>query len=191
MRKHFILLGLILATAVASCSKRETPQSPTGSQQPSPTPSHSAVDACTLLTSKEIESVQGEPLKETTPSGKSDGGLAISQCHFALPTFVNSITLRVVQKSADPGGREPKQVWEETFASEKLQEMERDNQKKKRAPQRIDGLGNAAFWIGTPAGGLYARKGNSYIRLSIGGADDQETKLRKCKELAQMVLNRL
>jgi hypothetical protein len=34
-----------------------------------------------------IESVQGEPLKETKPSEKSDGAFAVSQCVFTLPTF--------------------------------------------------------------------------------------------------------
>jgi hypothetical protein len=150
-----------------------------------------AIDACALLTSKEIESVQGEPIKETKPSGKSDGGLAVSQCYFALPTFVNSISLRVVRKSDGPGGRDPKQVWEETFAPDKLQDLEREGGKKKFAPQKIADVGDAAFWMGGPAGGLYARKGNSYIRISVGGAGDQETKIKKSKDLAQMVLQRL
>ena len=191
MNDRFVILGVALLIAVAGCSKRETPQSPTDTQQTNATTPAPAIDACALLTSKEIESVQGEPIKETKPSGQSDGGLTVSQCYFALPTFVNSISLRVVRKSDGPGGRDPKQVWEETFAPDKLQEMERGGEKKKMPPQKIEGLGDAAFWMGSPAGGLYARKGNSYIRISIGGGHDQETKIKKTKDLAQMVLNRL
>src|ERR1700730_509313 len=106
MGKRFMLLACCLIVALAGCSKSETPQSPanvkqanaavTANQpaQPATTAnaetSKSKIDACALLTSKEIESVQGEPLKETKPSGKSEGGFAISQCYFALPTFANS-----------------------------------------------------------------------------------------------------
>jgi hypothetical protein len=191
MRKHFVLLASCLAAALAGCSKPETPQSPADTQQANAATAGPAIDACALLTSEEIESVQGEPIKETKSSRKSDGGLAVSQCYFALPTFVNSISLRVVQKSGGPDGRDPKQVWEETFAPDKLQDLEREGGKKKLAPQRIADLGDAAFWIGSPAGGLYALKGNSYIRISVGGAGDQETKIKKSKDLAEMVLKRL
>jgi len=34
-------------------------------------------------------------------------------------------------------------------------------------------------------------KGNSYIRISVGGAGDQATKIKKSKALAQMVLKHL
>lgn len=193
MCKHFLLLGCCLLIALESCSKPETPQSSGDAEQTNVAAAApgAAIDACALLTSEEIESVQGEPIKERKPSGKSEGGLTVSQCYFALPTFVNSISLRVVRKGDGPGGRDPKQVWEETFAPEKLQDVEREGGKKKLAPQRITDLGDAAFWMGSPAGGLYARKGNSYIRISVGGAGDQEMKLSKSKALAQMVLKRL
>jgi hypothetical protein len=34
-------------------------------------------------------------------------------------------------------------------------------------------------------------KGNSYIRISVGGPGDQATKIKKSKDLAEMVLKRL
>lgn len=50
------------------------------------------LDACALLTDSEIQSVQGEAIKEAKLTGQLAGGLAISQCFFTLPTFNNSIS---------------------------------------------------------------------------------------------------
>lgn len=161
----------------------------------------SKIDACALLTSKEIESVQSEPLKETKPSEKFEGGFAVSQCYFTLPTFTNSISLTVMQRGDGAGARDPKQFWKEAFHREKDSEKARDKDKNKgseeeeeksAAPEKIAGLGDEAFWSGNRVGGaLYVLKGNSYIRISVGGAGDQATKIKKSKALAQMVLEHL
>ncbi len=218
MRKHFILLASSLIVTLSACSKSETPQAPTGAPQantaapgPATQPSQPAtianaeankgkIDACALLTSKEIQSVQSEPLKETKLSGKSEGGFAVSQCYFTLPTFTNSISLTVMQRGDGAGARDPKQFWKETFHREKDSEKARDKDKNKGSeeeeksapPEKIAGLGDEAFWSGNRVGGaLYVLKGNSYIRISVGGAGDQATKIKKSKALAQMVLKHL
>jgi len=166
--------GKVVATAIAGSNK-------------------SKIDACALLTSKEIESVQAEPLKETKPSGQFVAGLAVSQCYFALPTSSNSISLTVTQRGDGADARDPQQFWKETFHSEKDRDKARNDEQEKAAhPQKIDGLGDEAFWIGNRVGGaLYALKGNSYVRISVGGAGDQAAKIDKSKKLAQMVLKRL
>ncbi len=64
--------------------------------------------------------------------------------------------------------------------------------RRKEPPEPIEGLGDEAFWAGNEKiGALYALKGNSYIRLSLGGGDDKLTRIKKSKELAQIVLKRL
>jgi hypothetical protein len=153
----------------------------------------SKIDACALLTSKEIESVQGEPVKETKPSGKMMPDFAISQCYFAVTTASNSISLGVTQKGNGSGAREPKQFWKETFHREDEKEKEQERGEEKSAPpKKIDGVGDEAFWIGNRVGGtLYSLKGNAFIRISVGGAGDEASKIDKSKKLAQMVLKRL
>ena len=42
-----------------------------------------------------------------------------------------------------------------------------------------------------PAGVLYVLKGCSYVRISIGGRRDQQTRIRKTKAAAGKVLDRL
>lgn len=174
------------------------------------------VDACALLNSKEIEAVQGEALKETKLSGQAGGGLQISQCFFTLPTFSNSISLLVAKKGNGSDAKDPKDFWRETFQKDSAEEREherereRDRDKKDRdkdkkagrrseeeeeeaaPPQKVSGVGDDAFWVGSRVGGaLYVLKGNAYVRLSVGGSGDQTSKINKSKTLAQKAIARL
>jgi hypothetical protein len=179
-------------------------------------------DACALLTSKEIELVQGEPLKETKLSGTAEGGFVVSQCFYTLPTFTNSISLSVTQKGEAVGARDPKEFWRETFKRGEEREKEREREKRggekgrdrekerekerelqkaqgrgeeeeeSAPPKKVPGIGDEAFWMGSRVGGaLYVLKGNSYVRVSVGGAGDEASKIRKTKALAQKAIVRL
>jgi hypothetical protein len=227
-----------LTFGLVSCAKSAPPQSSASNQgvnappstagSPNPSPqngepaattpgaatSKGKIDACALLTSQEIRSVQGESLKETKASSKAEGGFSISQCFFTLPTFTNSISLAVTQRGDGAGARDPKEFWEATFAKES--ERERDNERDKKSekergkkpetardknreeeeerapPQKIAGVGDEAFWTGSHVGGaLYVLKGNTYLRVSVGGAGDHQTKINKSKALARLALKRL
>jgi Protein of unknown function (DUF1573) len=173
---------------------------PAAGSQPRPLPLVTAVstkpkiDICGLITSKEIESIQGEPLKESKPTGQMAGGFAISQCYLMLPTSTNSISLTVTQKGDGADARDPKQYWDDRFHREKSAESEKgpDAEMKNAGPQKIDGVGEEAFWAANRVGGeLYVLKNDSYIRISVGGAGDQETKIKKSKALAELILKRL
>ena len=237
MRRIPMLSLCLLFVAFGACKTSSTTQSQantssgtseTGTAQSSPgqitsTGSPSAaqaatavkpkVDACAMLDSKEIQAVQGEPVKETKLSGQAGGGLLISQCFFTLPTFSNSISLLVAQKGDGPDAKAPSEFWRETFqkgSAEKDREREREREKKggdkdKKAggrreeeeeeitpPQKVTGVGDEAFWIGSRVGGaLYVLKGNAYLRISIGGSGDQTNRIAKSKTLAQKVVSRL
>jgi hypothetical protein len=59
-------------------------------------------------------------------------------------------------------------------------------------PKKIDAVGDEAYWSGSRFGGaLYVLRGNIIIRISVGGADNEETKIEKSKMLAQKALGRL
>src|SRR5882762_8948077 len=115
MRFEAIVVLISLLT-ITGCSSGTTQQpsamkatqasSPSPASQPASSESAAAkpnIDACALLTSQEIESVQGEALKETKLTGQAAGGFSISQCFFTLPTFTNSVSLLVTQKGAGAG----------------------------------------------------------------------------------------
>jgi len=59
-------------------------------------------------------------------------------------------------------------------------------------PQPVPGIGEEAFWLGSPkAGALYVLKGDQMVRVSVGGPDDMKTKIEKSKKLAAKALKRL
>lgn len=154
------------------------------------------LNACAMLTSEEIESIQGEAFKEVRLSESSANGLHVSQCFFALPTFTNSVSLAVTQKADGPGVRDPRQFWNDTFHSgtERKNDGDRDKEKSEEArpPRKIPGIGDEAFWMASRAAGiLYVLNGSSYIRISIGGDGDQQTKIARTKALARKVIDRL
>lgn len=203
MRSQLTIFLALLLLAPAGCSKSDKPEVSTATPQPSASASQAPASstskeaagdgafACTLLTKEETASVQGEPFKDAKASQKSTGGLAISQCYFELPTTVNSIVLTVTQKAQGADARDPKQNWQELFHREKTSEKKEEG-KEEHGPEKIEGLGDEAFWTGSRVGGaLYVLKGNSFIRISIGGGGDRAEKIEKSKTLAQSVLKRL
>jgi hypothetical protein len=171
------------------------------------------VDPCSLLTSAELQTVQGEALKETKASGQAAGGLLNLQCFYTLPTFSNSVSLSLTEK--DPtatGGRTAKQYWQETFhkqeaaggekgkeagekskaGGEKETEGRGEEEERAAAPEPVRGLGDEAFWSGTRVGGaLYVLKGERFVMISVGGKGDAEEKLKKARALARDALRRL
>jgi hypothetical protein len=225
----------IASLLLASCS-RSTPQpsvatsapvpsssvavaSPVDQASPTAAPavvtSQGKIDVCELLTSKELQAVQGEAVKDAKRSSHAEGGFMISQCFYTLPTFTNSISLMVAQKGDTAGARDPREFWKETFdrpneeangdKKESAHQNNKDEEKAKSGtreqaeekerstrPRKITGLGDDAYWTGNRFGGaLYALKGDTYIRLSVGGPGDQEAKITKAKALAQMIIKRL
>ena len=167
------------------------------------------VDVCALLTSAEIQAVQGEPLKGTKASEGPSGNFVTALCYYELPTPSNSVSLSLTQVDPDRA-QSLKEFWETTFArserkGEAKREKDRDKEKTKTSPQSegeeeeaaapavpVTGVGDEAFWSGTRVGGaLYVLKGNRFIRISVGGKGDNETKLKKSKTLASKALRRL
>jgi hypothetical protein len=185
-----MIFVLLLGVAATNCSKPKTDDranSPQTTATPAAPAAPAGPDACTLLTQEEVQTVQGELFKDTKASHKLAAGLSVSQCYFELPTAANSIVLTVTRKAE--GGRDPGQSWQDMFHREKESEK---HDEKVAEPQKIDGLGEEAFWTGTRVGGaLYVLKGNCYIRISVGGAGDQAQKIEKSKSLAESVLKRL
>jgi len=107
-------------------------------------------------------------------------------------------------------GSSPREFWEQTFGRFRKEETEtekKEHEEKDAAntrgggreegeegtpPKKMDGVGEEAFWAGNRVGGaLYVLKGDVFIRISVGGPDNQEKKIEKSKTLAQKALGRL
>jgi len=158
-------------------------------------------DACSLLTSEDIQAVQGEPLKTTKRDDRATGRFLISICYYELPTAVNSVSLSITQNNGGKAGA-VREYWEETFGKdEHKSEKEREREKKEARPpageeeeegaqmEKVSGVGEEAFWSGSRVGGaLFVLKKDRYLRISVGGKADAETKLKRSKILAAKVL---
>jgi hypothetical protein len=172
------------------------------------------VDACSLLTSAEVASVQGEEVREAKSSAGNSGRFASLQCLYVTTTFANSVSLKVTRRATGQAGApSPKDFWEERFerADREKEREGRDEREEKgkgeadkpgggareeeeegNPAKRVTGVGDEAFWVGNRiSGALYVLKGDSIIRLSLGGEDDQNARMEKTTALARIVVSRL
>ena len=210
-RHCLIYVFVTIALIIAGCARTETASVLKSEQAPQEVNSlttavsdaavvlqkvslHNANDnACGLLRSSDFQRVQGEQLKDTKPTNRVEGGLHVAQCFYSLATASKSVALTLMMRDSGPNGRDPRDFWNVSFHREKGQrsvEKESEAEEEKEAAiEAIRGIGDEAFWSGNRFGGaLYILKGNTIVRLSIGGADNQETRIRKSKALAQTVL---
>ena len=188
------LLACLLIAAV-SCS-RPSPQAKPPSADAQATPGLApvaAIDACQLLTSDEIAAVQGAAVTAATSDKRSQDGLPISQCYFALPTTSDSLSLIVYKKPAQAVEKTPAILWKEMFHTERPVKIGREGKPKiQPTPQKIEGVGDEAFWGGGQFGGtLHVLKGEDVFQLSVGGPGDEAKKVEALKRLAVRIAERL
>jgi len=163
-------------------------------------------DACSLITAEEFNNLQGEPLKDAKAANATDGDLDVSQCFYAAQTtFSRSVSVVVTQntRAKDPS-EAMKELWESRFAAHdddkdddadkerKPASAKREEDEEGSAAIKVNDLGDEAFWMGDARSGiLYVLHNNYYLRISLGGADDQDTRLRKATQIAKTAFDRI
>jgi hypothetical protein len=170
-------------------------------------------DACTLLTSDEVKSVQGEAVLEAKPNRRTGSPFAVTQCFYMTPSFTKSVSLEVtergtsaqsvhefweerVEKSGEEGEREREAERERARKGETAKEREREREEERereaKKPHRLKGIGDEAYWINTNANStMYVFKKDKLLRISIGGTDPEAERMKKIKTLALKALPRL
>ncbi|HEY6908663.1 MAG TPA: hypothetical protein VI356_04780 [Myxococcales bacterium] len=142
-----------------------------------------ALQACWLLTSADIASVQREAPTEKRETVSRRGELDVAQCFYVLPTFARSVSLELargnvaalLERARAPRG-----------------EAEGKEEAAEDAIVRVPRLGDEAFWSGSARlGGLYVRRGDLLLRIAVGGAESRAAKLVKLRRLARIALRRL
>jgi hypothetical protein len=162
-------------------------------------------NACQLLTTRDIARVQGQEFKSVKLTESDANGLTVSQCFYTLPSFTNSVSVDVMRgktgafwRAHFSGARE---TVDETVDDEN---RDRSTAMKRTSPSReaeeehqggalkVKGVGDAAVWSGNrAAGALYVLKGDTIVRVSVGGGGSQEEKIERSKKLAARVLRKL
>jgi hypothetical protein len=203
---------LVMALCVA-CKKADETSS---SRAPSPVQQKKAVEqngrvepaipACSLITSEEVAAIQNATITEAKGGVGPIGSLVMSQCYYSAKEPNMSVSLAVIQPSGGTRtGSEARDYWEKTMLGSSGQsagEPQREDadqksergeeEEKKKPPKKMDGMGDEAYWSGNRFGGaLYVLKGDVFIRVSVGGPGNEETKIEKSKALAQKALSRL
>jgi hypothetical protein len=164
-----------------------------------------SVDACQLLTSTEIEAVQGEPVKEVKPNVQPNGGMRISECLFHTSNFAKSVSVALATRSVgQTSALTPRKFWQRQFrgldtqkdktrgASNEIVKPESKVEEETGEARRIKGLGEDAYWVGSPiASALYVLQGDKFVRISVGGVGEESVRIEKSKVLARAALKRL
>lgn len=138
--------------------------------------------ACTLLTAAEVASVQGEePTKVSQKKPLSD----TSQCLFSMPTVGKFVLVEVTR------GPRVAQLAERMRLAAAV-EGEESGEFDAPAVERVEGLGDEAFWAeGANQGALYVRRGQALLRVAVGGEEGKEAKMTKLRRLVSKALGRL
>jgi hypothetical protein len=192
-------LGLLLVLVFGSNLSGEPTPPPSQGKSPK-------IDACSLATREEVGAIQGAKMLDAKSSEGPAIDFLLSQCYYGSAEPDKSVSLGLMQRNLkDPGTRTITQFWRETFdhfasaenaeaAEKKRQEGEGEDKKEHEGvrPQKIEGLGEASYWLGNPIGGiLYVLKNERMLRISFGGPGSADDKLTKSKALAQKALSRL
>lgn len=138
------------------------------------------LDACHVLSAKDVAAVQGEAFTKTTLTtrGKS------TTCFYELRTFSKSVSVDLMRSGA-------REFWEKNFEEERERERKEPGEKESE-PLKIRGIGSEALWVGgRGSGSLYVRKGDSLVRVSVGGPGTEKEKIERSKKLALKALKRL
>jgi hypothetical protein len=140
------------------------------------------VKACALLTAADIARVQGErpaKVRESTPQPDT------SHCLIALPAAAKSVLVEVTR------GPRVAQLADRLREAAEV-ESEEAGEHEAHAIERVPGMGDEAFWAeGVRLGGLYVRRGETLLRIVVGGDESKEAKLSKLRLLVRKALSRL
>ncbi|HEX3071869.1 MAG TPA: hypothetical protein VHX14_25120 [Thermoanaerobaculia bacterium] len=162
-------------------------------------------NACQLLSAREIAHVQGEAFRSAKLTESEADGLRVSQCFYALPSFTNSVSVDLMHGKTSA-------FWKAHFSNARAgrdddadHDHDRDAAMKTAPPTReaeeeehqsavrkVSGVGDTAVWSGNRmSGALYVLKGNSIVRISVGGKGSEDEKIERSRKLAAIALRKL
>ncbi len=160
------------------------------------------LDVCSLLNADEVAAIQSSPVKQAKGSSSGDGRFLTRQCFYETTDFNSSVNLALTSRDpSSPTQLSPGAFWKEKFApyrsgapAEETTGRAREDSgdaegERHDPPKKIEGVGDEAFWMGPDA--LYVLHRDVYLRLSVGGSDSAEIKIKKATELMKSALGRL
>ena len=154
-------------------------------------PAVATADACALVEKSEVAAVQGQPVGDAKSSRQEGEQFAVSQCFYQATPFDRSVSLALMQRGPKNADRDAMKEFWARFRARKGGDEEEEEGNSEGA-KSVAGVGDEAYWVGNgKVGVLYVLKGESVVRVSVGGPDDSKTKIEKSKKLAAKALKRL
>jgi hypothetical protein len=153
-------------------------------------------NACQLLTARDIARVQGQEFKSVKLTESEANGVTVSQCFYTLPSFTSSVSVDIMRGKT-------KAFWRGHFSTAReIADRDEDRDRSPKASReaeehessalKVKGVGDAAVWSGNrAAGALYVLRGETIVRVSVGGGGSQEEKIERSKKLAARALRKL
>jgi hypothetical protein len=184
------LLFSVVASADGPSSVRDPPRAAEGPAIHGPRSRD--IHVCALLTGADVEAFLGEPVRERRPSSQPSGGLLTSQCVFVVATPARSVSVAVAAPdAAHPSALKPREFWRRQFHPSGRADPD-GNEAESHQPRVINGLGEEAYWVGTPiAGAIYVLVGDRFLRVSVGGVKQESARIEKSTALARAIIERL
>ncbi|MDQ6912844.1 MAG: hypothetical protein M3128_08215 [Verrucomicrobiota bacterium] len=210
MAKELIIFPVVLLLSLSACEK--SAEKPTASNPTLPAAASNSpkLEACNLITKEEVAAIQGATILDAQSSENHDGYYLVSLCYYSSQEPNMSVSFAVTQPEPTDPKSNPVDYWKTTFgrfsgkqgaddeAKEKAETEKQGANKKEEEeervspPERIEGIGQEAFWAGNRFGGaLYVLEKNFILRISVGGGDNAQTKIEKSKALAGKAISRL
>jgi len=169
-----------------------------------PSITNSAPDPCALLSSSEVEKVQGQSVVDKKYSQQSGASFSLRSCLYRTSAFSESVSVALAVPNPGEGHEGPREFWMKHFQDVaaspdgRLTDKREPETKKEEAseggakPVEVPGLGDQAYWIANPhVGTLYVLQDNCFLRISLGGKHSDEVRSSKAKDLARAALVRL
>jgi hypothetical protein len=190
----FLIAGWFLAALIAHPAAMSA-------DRESPKPA----DACALLADSDVRAIVGVGVTERRPAAEQARGLLLSQCYLGTGT-AKSISIAIAGATRSGSGTvTPRAFWRAQFHGVDANAAERadaahgptqsgthDEPEHETRARPIRGVGDEAFWSGTRvAGALYALRGDTFIRVSVGGIRDEPERIETSRRLAMAALGRL
>jgi hypothetical protein len=142
MRLATLTLLLCLLASALACDPwinegNTNAPTPTPAATPAPAAQIPQSRTCALLSSEEVQEVQGEAPADSQGSEHAAGALSMSQCFYRLPTFDKSINLEVVRAAPGADAGALKDYWRQRFHPAAVEARERERElKEKRERER-------------------------------------------------------
>lgn len=144
-------------------------------------------NACQVLTARDVAAVQGARFKSARLKEDATREVRISQCLYAMPRVSDSISVDLIRGNT-------RSFWKKHFGDAGDAHLASDKARPEREAraERVSGVGDEAVWSGNRlAGALYVLRGETIVRIGVGGDAPQEQKIEKAKKLAARALRRL